>query len=431
MANYLDENLRIVEQRWPAVAQSLRLAAESSGAMLVHDGPQPTLVIEGIHLSSGYDRLSEAAHQAALIPNDSADAWVYGLGLGDLPRTLLARRGLGRLNVVLLNLSVARSSFQYFRHGDWLLDERVNILTAAQLSEVSFPFAAVPSCLQLADDTSARLRDLVALELSTPFIRKRHAAEDPALQARLKENEGYLEVDGDAAELFSRYTAKTVLVAGAGPTLSEHFERLRHRKTPLIAVDAALRPLTQAGIVPDVVVTIDGDAEVVGRFLREADLSGCDEIPLVYFPTVHQGVLQTWPGPRYAAYSSAPLFQNLRVRQPRVELFSAGSVIHPAVDLAVRLGAARVVMLGADFGYPGGRSHVTGCITEEEIASRAQYPWVLDWQGRRLPTAANLRGYLRDLEAYIARQPRVVFFGGSLRGAQIHGAQTWETNDVF
>lgn len=430
MAAYLDENLHIIQHRWPEVAQAL-VATPEPRVELVQDGPQPTLLIDGIHLTSSYDRQAEARLQASLIPEESTEAWVYGFGLGDLPRMLLPRRGLGRLHVVLLNLSVARAGLQYCRHGDWLSDGRVNISTVTSASRVRFPFAAAPSCLQLADDASARLRDLVMLELATPFIRKRHAAENPELQERLKENEAFLAGDGDAAALFGRYPGARMLVAGAGPTLSEHYDRLRNRKAPLIAVDAALKPLTVAGIVPDVVVTIDGNAEVIGQFFRESDLTGCEDIPLVYFPTVHQGVLDAWPGPRFAAYSSSPLFQDLRLRHPRVELFSAGSVIHPAIDLAVLMGAEQVVLLGADFSFPGGRSHVADCVTGSDLVPSAGDPWVLDWQGNRLPTAANLCGYLRDLEVYIGRQTHVRFFCASPNGAHIHGANLWEAQHAF
>lgn len=425
MVTYLDQNLSIIQHRWPEVAQALAAAPELH-AELVQDGPQATLRIDGIYLASRYDRRAEAAQQASLIPHESVEAWVYGFGLGDLPRELLRRPQLQRLQVVLFNPAESCQSIDYFDHRDWLVDQRVEILTGADQARVRFPFAAIPSSLRLADAASARLRDLVELELATPFIRKRHAADNPELQARLRENEPYVVIDRDVANLFGRYQGATVLVAGAGPTLAEHFMGLHDRQAPLVAVDAALKPLIAAGIVPDAVVTIDGHAETINRFFRESDLGGCRETPLVYFPTVHRGVYEIWPGPRHVAYSSAPLFHDLRRRHPRSELFSAGSVIHPAVDLAVRMGAARVVLLGTDFAYPGGRSHVAGCAAERELPGSDHDPWVAGWRGQRLTTSANLRGYLRDLEIYIERQQAVQFYCASSNGARVHGADLWE-----
>lgn len=431
MASFFNENLRTIQNRWPGLAEALAAAPPVPRAELVQDGPQATLRIDGIFLASRYDRGLEAAQQAKLIPLESKEGWIYGLGLGDLPRALLERPALERLRVVLINSSVACQSFEFFDHRDWLDDARVELLTAADQTRVNFPFAAVPSCLRLADEATARLRDLVELELATPFIRKRHAAGNPDLQARLGENEPLVASDGDAEELFGCYPETTILVAGAGPTLAEHFDALRERTTPLIAVDAALKPLTKNGIVPEVVVTCDGNAEMIGRFFREADLSCCARVPLVYFPTVHKGVLAAWPGPRKVAYSSSGLFQKLRNRHPRAELFSSGSVIHPAVDLAVRMGASRIVLLGADFAFPGGRSHVAGCVTAQLVEKGINDPWVLDREGRRLATTNNLRGYLRDLESYIERHVRVSFVTGSNNGAHIHGTSLLEAENAF
>ncbi len=56
MATFLTENLSIIQQRWPGIAQVLATAAAEPRAELVQDGPQATMRIEGIHLSSSYDR---------------------------------------------------------------------------------------------------------------------------------------------------------------------------------------------------------------------------------------------------------------------------------------------------------------------------------------------------------------------------------------
>lgn len=428
MPSFLSDNMTVVRHRWPMVANTLD-ASSGLDALVVQDGRQSTLLIDGIHLSSSYDRMAEAALQASLIPEEAVEAWVYGIGLGDLPRYLLRRSRLRHLYLVLLNPAVARQSLEFFPHRDWMVDDRVEISTASRQDQIHFPFAAVTSCLQLADENSTRLRDLVVLELATPYIRKRHPADDPEQQARLKGNEPLVAADGDVAELFNSCSSSTVLVAGAGPSLSEHFDRLRHRKMPLIAVDAALKPLTKAGVVPEVVVTLDAKKQAIERFFREADLDLCRTSTLVYFPMVHPAALSLWPGRRLAAFSSAPVYAQMRQSLVKGELFSSGSVLHPAVDLAVKMGARRVVLMGADFGFPGGRSHVSGCAEARPVAvSRAH---ILDGRGNAIGTAANLRGYLRDLENYIARHPQVTFINGSLSGARIEGTQAMEQLDDF
>ncbi len=424
-------NLAIIRERWPAIGKMVETAQIPQSAVVVDSGPEKTMVVEGLHLSSRYDRQKEARLQASLIPVESELGWVYGFGLGDLPRALLLRDSLKRLNVVLMNPAVARASCQYFDHTDWLSDPRVKLLTAEGFDAMQFPFAAVPPCLQLVDDISARLRDLVLLALSTPFIRLKHGEGNKDLQRRIAQNESFAVKDGDVAELFGQRPGQTVAVAGAGPTLERHYQFLRQNRRTLclIAVDAALKPLVEAGINPDVVLVLDGHDEKILPFFSEVDLVDFSSSPLVYFPAVHGQVLDAWPGPRLTAYSEHPLYETLAAQHPKGTLFSSGSVIHPAVDLAVKMGAAKILLLGADFSFPGEISHVEGCVVRQAVPAASTAHWLLDGRGQRVHTTLAMSGFLRDLETYIAAHRQVVFVNGSKAGAKIEGTLCMEGQD--
>jgi hypothetical protein len=133
-------------------------------------------------------------------------------------------------------------------------------------------------------------------------------------------------------------------------------------------------------------------------------------------------VLQRWPGARLAAYSASPLYQDIRRELPRGELFSSGSVIHPAADLAVKMGAACIKLYGADFSFPDFVTHAPGAAFTRRIQKNSRQVWVLNAAGERVPTNPNMRGYLRDLEHYIAAHPQVNFINTGRRGANIAGA---------
>lgn len=421
--DFLEKNLTVLEGRWPQLAAALRSAPDLASTRWPDETPQPTLQVEGLFLSSGYDRAKEAALQASLVPTESREAWVYGVGAGDVPRVLLARRGLKRLSVVVLNAAVARASLSAFDHRDWLNEPRIDLVSGHLLSALMRPFAAVPPCLLLADDPSARLRDLVLLELATPYIHQKQGAGNPEIAARLEENRDLVAKDGDAETLLGTHPGGTVLVAGAGPTLVDGYEWMRrHRGNyPLIAVDSALKPLVAAGLFPDVVVAVDGDREALLKMFAGLPPRLLQKIPLVYFPCVHRDVLEAWPGPRLVAYPDNPLYRPLAEAYPRHRLFSSGSVLHPAIDLAIGMGAAEIILFGADFGFPEDVSHVPGAVNGTSIETNAWDHWVLDWGGKRLRTSLNLRGYLRDLEGFITRHPEVRFVNAGRRGARIAG----------
>lgn len=425
---WLEHNLSLIRQRWPALADTLGQGQEPLAVELLQGPGETTLVINGLQLGSAYDRRREAQHQAELIPDGSTRAWVYGFGLGDLPRQLLRRCALKELQVVILNPAVTWQSLAFFDQSDWLADPRVDLILGDLLIELQTPFAAVPPELLLAAEATARLRDLVFLELATPFIQARHSAADTAIQARLRENEDLLRQDGDVAELFGARSGQTIHVAAAGPTLSDHYPWLLQRRSEifLLAVDTAVRPLAAAGIRPDLVVCVDGSRDEVLALFNGFDLASFIKTPLVYFPRVHRDVLTLWPGPRFASYAPSPIYRELARRFPRAQLFSSGSVLHPAVDLAVRMGAAQVVLLGADFAYPRGQSHVSGSAHARQRDDSVTGHWVLDGSGQRIATAPNLRGFLRDLETYIGRYPAIRFVNASKKGARILGTVNLE-----
>jgi hypothetical protein len=420
MPDFMAANFVILSRRWPHLALKIEKAADTLPPFsLVEKGAQ-TLVIDGIHLTSAYDRSKEAQLQAAQIPLDSSQAWVYGMALGDIPRGLLSRNNLKELTIVVMNCAVAALSLFFFDHRDWLDDSRVRLVDASPSDRLQRPYAVAPACLQLASDRASRLRDLVHLELATPFIRKKHQANNPHLQKRLADNAGFLAQDPSIEPLLKSYKGSTIVVAGAGPTLTDHYGWLKSRKPgPLIAVDAAVKPLLEAGIIPDIVVAIDGHAEIFDLFFANLDRKLLNQSALVYFPVVQHETLSNWPGQRFAAYSNAPIFSDISKRYPKLQLFSSGSVIHPAVDLAARLSTHRVILVGADFSFPGGQSHVSGCTQARPVTGSH---WVLNSLGERVPTIPSMRGFCRDLEDFLANNTAIRFYNAGPRGAAIQHA---------
>lgn len=424
-------NEGVIAARWPDLWRRLS-EAPFAGALRWSDTPRPTLVVDDIHLTSGYDRRREAALQAQLVPSHSAEAWVYGVGAGELARVLLERPALRRLVVVPLNAGLFREACRHLDHSDWLADPRVEMRLGEDERRIGAPFAAVPGCLKLASSGAAPLRDRVLLELATPLIQAQHRAADGVgldgmndanyrgQAGRIAANMARVAGDGDVRELFGTRRGRTVLVAAAGPTLAQHLEWLaRHRERfTLVAVDAALNSLSAAEVWPDVVVSVDPGVEITRCFeLPEAAFAA---MTLVYFPVVHPEALARWQGRRLAAYGRSPMYAEIARRHERGALFCSGSVVHPAADLAVAMGAGRVVLLGADFGYPGGTTHVPGSPFDAPVASAEA--WIEDGHGRSIRTIPNLRGYLRDFEDYVAAQPGVAFLTASRDGARIEGA---------
>lgn len=416
--NYWPANRAIIHSRWPDLLAPIEMVTTDLPPHELIEAREKTLNIDGLQLTSKYDRQAEANLQASLIPESSHRAAVYGLALGDLPRVLLERPALQELTVTILNPAVAYLSFSYFDHSDWLSNPRVTLALPNVEQAPTPPFAAAPACLLLADGQAAALRDRILLELATPYIRRKHQS-SPELLQRLEQNSRFVATDRDVGELFGTQVEQTLVVAAAGPTLSDHYNWLAAKdRPPLIAVDAALKPLLHAGIVPDFVVSIDAHQNLYRLFFKGLDPSILKHIPLVYFPVIASDILSHWPGPRFTSYPDTHLYTQLASRFPKAKLFSSGSVLHPAVDLAVCMGANKVILAGADLSYPNGQSHVSGC-SVLSLPSGTGRHWVLNGYGEKVATTPNMRGYLRDLENYLVRHEETTFINASNKGAAI------------
>lgn len=413
-------NFALLDRRWPACAQKLRAAELPERLEQVQQGDVQTLVVDGFQLHSRYAPEQEARLQASLIPSGHTVVHVYGLAHGDLIRELLARAEVTQLHLVLMNAAVDRVNFMLRDHTDWLADPRVCLLDAATERELRLPFACAPAFLYLADDESARLRDLLHLELSTPYIRQNHKSQEAACRVQLRDNEAYVATDGDVADLFGAGTHDWAVVAAAGPTLHDQLGWMKQKRGcfQLIAVDAAVRSLMAAGLVPDHVLAMDSAPALFDLFLDGLDLAPLVGTGLVYSPLVHRKLLAAWPGKRFSVSINQPSYRDFDQKYPRGKLFSSGSVLHPAVDLAVKMGAKNVVLAGADFSFTKGHSHVAGSRLQLEVKTETNC-WVLNSHGERVPSARNYVGYLRDLERYLAWRTGVRFFNASLEGACI------------
>ncbi len=417
------ENRVLLARRAPELLHVLDDAPAPREELAIVGVPAPVLRIDGVQLASAYDPRAEAELQALLVPRGSSRATLYGVGGGALPRVLLARDELEELVVCVLSPTAFARTLAHADHSDWLADPRVRLVDGARVEELEFPFALAPAELRLAQGGAKRLRDLVELELTSPYLSRHHDRHAPLIARRLEENRALVALDGDVAELFGTRVGACCQVVAAGPSLPAQLERLRtrHAREPLIAVDAALRTLLDGGLRPDVVVSMDLDQAALARLLA-ASPAEARRCRLVYFPVVAREVLEAWPGPRLAAYGEHARYTELFAELPRGRLWSAGSVLHAAVDLAVRMGAARVALSGADFAVLGGQSHAAGFAWRKEL-DVTRLPRVQNGHGREVPTLPNLRGYLRDLERYIARHGEVEFVNQSRDGARIAGAR--------
>jgi hypothetical protein len=415
-----DGSFARIAARWPQVARAL----EAAPAVVVERaGTPPRLTVDGIQLASAYDAEAEATLQARSIEAVAREATVFGLGLGHLPRALLARPALERLRVVLLAPGADRAALEHEAGGAWLDDPRLTLALAWEDETPRPPFAVVPSALALAAPAAFPLRDALVIGLNRAFSAAPWQAQQAELALRIDAHATAFAGDRDIATLFGSAVGQTVLVAGAGPTLASGLAWLAARRvrTPAIAATAALRPFAHAGLAPDVAVALDPSSDLLSH-LEHLEPAWLAAIALAHAPIVTPELMGAWPGPRYVFHPERPLYDAISARAPRGRLYAEGTVAHPAVDLAVRMGASHVVLAGLDCAYVGGRTHAPGAPRDASVGEHRGARLALEnGRGELVWSDMNLVGYLRATEAFIASHPEVRISVTSLDGARIRG----------
>ena len=421
MTRVLSGNLAILRQRWPDIARLIE-ESEPVASVVLTETTCPALILNGVHLSSAYDVSREASMQARLVPVSATEATLYGVGTGDLIGELLSREAIEKLRVVVMNESVAKASLGAYRHHRWLSDSRVELSVASDDESVSNPFTLVPPMLKLASDNAKRLAESIGIYLGQ-LQSDYHFKTETDFESIARAVEPFIAEDGDVASLFGTQSGKTCVVVAGGPSTDTFYKRIVEQRDDicLIVLSTSYPVMRNYGLQPDIAVVVDKNEQTTSQLV----LDGEDQVDtkLVYFPLVRTQTLEGWPGERMAAYSEQEThFLDLVEKYPRGRLWVQATATLAAVDLAIKMGAARIGLLGADFAFPGGKTHAA----DVEYSSDATKPWVtqtvMGMQGEMLSTTLLLIDHMRSLEKHIARHVDVDFFNLSDLGAKIEGA---------
>lgn len=163
---------------------------------------------------------------------------------------------------------------------------------------------------------------------------------------------------------YGRFSDMTAIVIGAGPSLEDSIPHLRRlqEKCVVVAVDTVYSYLMERGVEPHFCLSVD--PQVINARYFEGAQAG--KTVLVFEPTVHPAALRLFPG---RAVTTGVAFDLLgwieRMTGRKGEITHGGSVSTNAADMAHRLGADKIVLVGQDLSFTGGRAHVRGARFEE------------------------------------------------------------------
>lgn len=234
----------------------------------------------------------------------------------------------------------------------------------------------------------------------------------------------------EVSELRDRFAQKTVYIVAAGPSLDCNMQELRNvgEDGLILATGTVLKKLLAANIHPDYVIVIDAGKStyVQTEGLQET------EIPLLYLSTVYYQIPAEYPGEKYVILQQDYGKSEAYAQEHGYEVYATGgSVTTTALELGIRLGAAQIVLVGADLAYTDGRNHAADTAyaktIENDTACRVE-----DIYGGQVMTAKNLNIYRKWIEKRIeqAKDSEIRFMDATEGGARIHGTELAKLRDV-
>jgi hypothetical protein len=354
-----------------AVADRVRQAAPAAVRAIRSKSGALTLTFLDKPLCSRRDPVHEGMRWAKAQKLAGVDvAIVYGMGAG---HHIEALRSLfeGRILVVEPSrevLKAALSSRPLMLERTWIADtaEALRSFVGATLAPtqniklVAWPPTRRLFPSQLAGATAALHRGKQFAEVTASTLHKRLQVWLDRLTANLPLSVGHV----CAHELKSVFGGRTVFLVAAGPSLERNVEQLERvgDRGVIVAVNTSLAALEKAGVRADFVVSIE--ALDVSEQLSGLTLNR--DCPRILSTTAHPELFRTATGRVYPFSVAISFFAQFGHRAGfGLGMPGGGSVANVAFGIARHLGASRLVLVGQDLAYTGGRAYAKGTVFED------------------------------------------------------------------
>lgn len=223
-----------------------------------------------------------------------------------------------------------------------------------------------------------------------------------------------------------------VIIVSAGPSLNKNIMELKKAvgKSCIIATDTAMKPLLNAGIIPDLFVIIDGLKP--GMLFQHKDIS---KVPMVTMTAVSTEPMVNHKGKKFF-YAAESAFEDhltgdidlVDGNSNRVipDLVTGGSVATSAYSLGLNMGAKTVILVGQDLAMTDNRTHADGTFQDkmDQIdTGSGEYFEVESIDGGKVLTRSDFDMYRKWFEDHFKAWNHVKVIDATEGGALIHGTK--------
>ena len=221
------------------------------------------------------------------------------------------------------------------------------------------------------------------------------------------------------------------IIVSAGPSLNKNIMELKRAKNKafIVAVDTAVRPLVNAGIIPDMYVIVDG--------LKPKELLDFEEakkIPLMPSISSTKEILEHHTGKKIFYFEGQQFIWSMMMMNgiPFSTVACGGSVACSAFSLVYKLGFSRIILVGQDLALTGNKTHADG--TFKSVMDEIDTSHCIKVPGNYedvVPTRGDFKLYLDWFNYYIEGCEGIHVMNATEGGAKIDNTEIMSLHDAI
>jgi hypothetical protein len=217
------------------------------------------------------------------------------------------------------------------------------------------------------------------------------------------------------------------IVVSAGPSLSKNIHELKDIQKEFIIICGArtLKPLLDAGVVPDFVCIVD-PGDVSFKFVEHCKNY---HAKMVFCEVSNFKTVNYYEGDKII-FKEAMNFKDLSdcIFNYKIdELWHGGSVAHACMSFANYVGCSKIIFIGQDLAYTDNKRHDTKAdfnnSNKLDIKEDENHLYVEDIYGKKVLTSKILNFYRKGFEEYIRTCSNIEFINATEGGANIKGTK--------
>ncbi|MBR3732130.1 MAG: motility associated factor glycosyltransferase family protein [Spirochaetales bacterium] len=369
-----------------------------------------TLLIDGRYIHSAYRPDSDGAN----VRLDKHKLYIlFGVGLGYMAANII-RNNPGASLIIFEPLSELadkfRSAYHSILHSSSVLliteieyDPIYNFINEqADYGSKRIEFISTPYCDIMSDTANAVLesiRKIYEIYVQNLFTRSNFAqlwTRNHIYNLAMLPQVPLCRIDRD-----SDLSDNLAVIVGAGPTLDREWDNLTNLRQQLtiICVDTAIKPLLRHSIMPDFIMTLDGQIYSLDDFTAFIPSESYIISEMTSYHQINRGynnvkfVMNYDKTDNFAKYF-------LRIADSPIDVTAAnadeyfipisGTVADFALKFAAAVGFRHIALLGIDLSYPQICTHARHTPAYNKLWSSADYFATLDTQNARIISARKL-----------------------------------------